>query len=247
MTDTTTSPNRHFVTAPSGLAGYVRPLRVKEANLLTETDPKKRVENMGTVLRAAWLETTNPGPYDFGGNPPQWGSVLLADRIVALIGARIATYGAAYAFKVRCGSCRERFEWEIDLANDLPVQTFPAASIEAFKNGNRLPVTIGGATVVLRFLTGADELKVAKIDRNAALSAALGLRIVEVEGVHPNDRLKWIDNLPLGQARDILAALDEHDGGVETAFDVDCSLCGARQEVEIPFGQGFLAPLPSRR
>ncbi len=235
------SPSERLVTCPSGLQGYVRPLKIKEANALVIDNPRQRIEALDRILAACWVRTTDPGPYKLAkeDGPVPWMQAVIADRFVAFVYLRIATYGSGYEFQVRCGGCRGSFGWEIDLVRDLPIKPLPPAAIEAIANGNRLTVHLGGQRVVHRLLTGADERKAQKVDGEKVLTTALATRVVEVEGVHANDRIRWIEDLKLGLAMDLLAAMDENDGGIETKLGVECVRCGEAQEVEVPFGREF--------
>lgn len=238
------------IVLPSGLAGEIRGLKVHEANLLANAAEQRRGSALDSVYSSVWLATTDAGPYalDAAGKLA-WPKVLVCDRFVLMLKVRAKTYGPEYAFKVRCTApaCGERFEWELSL-DDLPLKPLPELAVEAFKNGNRLAATFPstGRAFWYRLQDGDGEKKAEQLmkqNRARQLTAALASRIIEVEGVHANDKLKFLDDLDLDDAAEVLALLDETDGGVESSIDVVCPACGDTQEMQLPFGKEFWMPL----
>ncbi len=234
-----------LVTCPSGLAGRVRGLRVKEEQILTDRQLAKSGGQVDALLAACWVETTDPGPYAFEGKP-DWGKVLIADRFVALVQIRIATYGPTYAFDVPCGRCGERIEWELEL-DQLPVQELSVESRAAFVAGNRFRARLPEAARDLwfRLLVGNDERKLPQLrqaNRDKVLSASLAHRVVEIEGVAEKDRRAFLEDLALGDVKALLAEVERVDGGIETTIDIQCAACQAVQAVDLPFQGTFLLP-----
>ena len=234
-----------LVICPSGLAGRVRGLKVKEEQILTDRQLAKAGGQVDALLAACWEETTDPGPYVFEGKP-DWGRVLVADRFVALVQIRIATYGATYAFQVPCERCGERIEWELEL-DALPVRALSADSRRTFEGGNRFKVRLPGAgrEVWFRLLIGNDEKKLPQLrqaNREKVLSASLAHRVLEIEGVAEKDRRAYLEDLTLGDVSVLLAEVDRVDGGIETSIDIQCTACQAVQAIDLPFQGSFLLP-----
>lgn len=246
------------VTCPSGLSGRVRALKVREANMLADTAAIRRGTTFDSVLSSCWEATGDLGPYApevFIGTAEtktdklDWSKVLVADRLVTMIQIRIATYGPMYAFTVQCGSpsCRKSFTWEIDLAKDVPIKLIPDYALAAFANGNRLETHIdtpdgSGLDLVFKLLIGSDESKARALRGSRIMTDALAARIVEIRGTHANDRVRLIEDFDMPIVRDILAALDSADGGVETDLDVECPECQNVIGVALPFGKEFYMP-----
>ena len=179
----------HVITCPSGLTGRIRGMKVREERVLADWKLAKSGGQIDALLGACGQETLEPGPYDFGDKDIDWGAVLQGDRFFALLQVRALTYGPTYAFALGCQNeaCRARFEWELDLT-ELPVRALTDESRAAFTDGNRFETTLpdAGVRVWFRLFTGADERKLPQLRRNAGeriLSAMLGWRVVEVEGV----------------------------------------------------------------
>lgn len=249
----------HPVSLPSGLAGRIRGLRVAEANLLANQAEQRRGSALDGVYAAIWEATSDLGPYasvkdalDDKGNV-RWNKVLVADRFTLMLQVRIATYGPEYSFKVRCSApqCGEKYEWELSLL-DLPRKAIPADAIEAFKNGNRMSAQFPstGQEFWFKLMDGDGEKaaeKLMKQNRARQLTAALASRIVEITGVHSNDKLKFLDQLDMGDANAVLGILDDNDGGVESAIEVVCPACGETEEMNLPFGKEFWVPSRPRK
>lgn len=242
------------IVLPSGLAGTIRGLKVQEANTLANAMEQKRGTALDNVYASVWQATTDLGPYasvegavDQKTGKVNWGKALACDRFVLMLKVRSETYGPEYAFKCRCSvpSCGERFEWELSL-DDLPAKPLPPLSIEAFKNGNRLAGALSdGREFWFSLQTGDGEKKAEQLlkqNRARQLTAALAARIIEIHGVAGGDKLRFIDDMDMGEANSVLATLDEADGGVESDIEVQCPACGDVQEMSLPFGKEFWVP-----
>lgn len=219
--------------------------------MLAGTTGARAGSTFDEVLRGVWTTTTDPGPYQprADGGGIDWSKVLLADRFYALVQLRVSTYGPEYAFKYQCHvrSCRERFDWEIDL-NKLPFKRVPAESIANFRAGNRFPATIPsmGRPVFFRLQTGETEVQAAKLAkgrREETVTIALASRIIEIEGVHANDKLRFIDNLDMDDHVALIDQMDAADGGLETAIEIECPHCLTVLDAQLPFGKEFWLPL----
>lgn len=248
------------ITCPSGLIGEVRGFKVKEANLLADRMALKKGTALDGVLAGCWTRTVEPGPYAFLasanddlGARVDWQKVLLCDRFFALVQIRCATYGPEYTFKVQCqgDACREPIDWELKLT-DLEFKELPEASREAIRAGtNKFPLALpDGKQAYFRLQTGASEAQAAQLSRSMqsrAVGAAIATRLVEIDGVDPNRRNRYIDELDLGDLRTILDQLDEADGGLNTTIEIECYTCGMLQEVELPFGRDFFLPRATKK
>ena len=236
------------ISRPSGLAGRIRGMKVREERILADRRLARSGGQVDELLAACWEETVHPGPYDFGDRDIDWGKVLQGDRFYALLEIRALTYGPEYAFAVTCQNeaCRARIEWELDLG-DLPVRPLSDESRRTFLDGNRFETVLpdAGKRVWFRLLTGADERKLPQLRRAAGdrlLSAMLAFRVVEVEGVEPRDKPRFLEDLSMRDADFLVDEFDRVDCGVDTAIEVECPECFAVQEVELPFDRTFFMP-----
>jgi len=237
------------ITCPSGLSGEIRGLKGKEGKLLSDRSAARAGSTFEQILAGCWVATTDPGIYELPADGiVDWSKVLVADRFYTLLQIRTLTFGDDYVFSVQCPSatCRERFEWTLNL-QELPVVRLSDAAKTAFKAGNRFEAQLprDGRKVWFRLMTGADEIRAAaalKASRDGALLAALALRIVEIENVPAGEKRRFLDDIEMADATSLLDQFDAVDGGVETAIEVECPDCLAVQDVQLPFERGFFLP-----
>lgn len=235
------------IICPSGLTGEVRALKVKEADALANQAAAKQGTSFEGVLSGCWTATLDPGPYAFAAGKPEWSSVLVCDRFYTLMRIRAATYGERYEFQVnKCVGCEERFGWELQL-NELPVKTLPEESIAVFKNGNKFQAHLSdGRAVGFHLVTGSGEVNNARQARTRSMqrvTASLMGRIDEIDGVESKDKFKFINDLDMGEAMNLLEQFDAVDGGIETTLDIFCQHCGTNQEVQLPLDRNFWVPM----
>lgn len=237
---------RELVRCPTGLAGCVRGMKVREERVLADRKLAKAGAQLEELLAACWETAVDSGPYDFGDKPIDWGSVLQGDRFFTLLCIRAQTYGPEYEFSVSCRSCHTRIEWEVDLTK-LPVRPLSPESRAAFIAGNRFETTLpdAGRRVWFKLLTGDDERKLPALQRAAPdrlLSSVLAYRVLEVEGVDPKDKRAFLEDLTLRDADFLVDEFDRVDCGVDTTIEVECPECREVQDVDLPFDSTFFLP-----
>jgi hypothetical protein len=231
----------------------VRGLKVREERILADRKLAKSNTQIDELLRACWIETHDPGPYQLTEQGLDWSRVLQGDRFYALLQIRIATYGPEYAFSVACREehCRAPIEWELDL-RELEVRWLSELSRSLFVGGNRFETVLPDAhrRVEFRLMTGEDERKLPVLRRNAdgaPMSAVLAHRCNEIEGVSAHEKRHYIEELSMADADALVEAMNAADCGVVTKVEIECPECFARQEIELPFNRGFFArKKPSR-
>jgi hypothetical protein len=242
---------------PSGLAGAVRKLKLKECNLLADRKAMRGGDAFTKILEQCWVRTDDAGPYELNGTGPNWSTALVCDRFYALMCARVATWGDNYAFTIQCegSTCRKRIEWELKLT-DLPYRELPEESRERVAAGDtsfELKLVGGDGQereVKFHLQTGAGErrsMKFLERQNSRIVVASLASRIDSVDGVPRGSVSRWLDDLDADQLDGILEKFDEVDGGVETTIDIECDSCGLVQEVELPLAGEFWLPLKRRR
>ncbi len=234
------------IIVPSGMAGRIRGMKVREERVLADRSLAKSGGQLDELLRSCWEENLEPGPYDFRDKPIDWGEVLQGDRFFTLLMIRALTYGSEYGFAVSCRSCRARIEWEVDLTQ-LPVRPLSPESRAAFMAGNRFEATLpdAGKRVWFKLLTGDDERKLPALQRAAPdrlLSSVLAYRVLEVDGVDPKDKRAFLEDLTLRDADFLVDEFDRVDCGVDTTIEVECPECREVQDIDLPFDSAFFLP-----
>ena len=245
-------PVGEIITCPSGLSGRLRGMKVREEKILADRKLARNGAQLDELLAACWEETLDPGPYKFEGPKPNWTQVLQGDRFYALLQLRAITYGPEYSFAVTCREpkCRSRIDWEVNLC-DLPVRPLWGTNLDAFVAGNRFSTALPDAkkTVSFRLLVGADERQLVRLKRDAVdtfLAASIAFRLLDIDGVSPKDKRRFVNDLSLADARHLGEEFQRADCGVETSFEVECQSCFATQEVELPFETDFFLPTKGR-
>lgn len=236
------------VTCPSGMSGVIRGLKGKEAKHLSDRQAVRSGMFMDQILASCWEQTTDPGPYEMGEQGlPDWSKVLVGDRTYVFVQIRAETFGSDYDFPVQCDKCRETFDWTVDLLK-LPIKALSPEDSSAFSQGNRIEGEIpwegGQRKFWFKLNTGDDEVRMAKQRRQQkiALSNLVLYRVQAIDGVEDHQRRKFFEEAPFKAMMDVLHAMDEHDCGIDTSFEVECPECLAQTEVELPFGRNFFFP-----
>ena len=243
------------ITCPSGLAGEVRKLKASEINILTDRQAVKKGETFNKLLAACWVKTTATGPYkvELGeGQSVPWDSVLVADRTIALMAIRVASYGTQYIFPVQCDAlqtCGNNFEWEINLSKDLPIFDLPEESISKIAEGdNRFIVESEGKEIGFRLMTGKDEKIASKRIRNnrdKLMTTAIASRIIELDGKALNhvEAEKFVAQMDADAQWKLLEKFEAVDGGVDQLIEIECPECLKGMDYNVPLeGDGFWIP-----
>jgi hypothetical protein len=200
-------PNRTVI-LPSGLSGEVRGLRTREANMLADAKNARAGTSFDQILAACWVSTQSPGPYAVKADGSfAWGDVLVCDRTAAIMAIRVATYGSEYVFSVRCASetCLKKFDWALDLVQDITTKPLPAESLVTFAKDNRFESMLPGLgrKFWFKLQTGRDEQRASEDEQGAH-------RHVRDQHAHHRDRRRACERpaaLPR-RPRD-----GRHDGG----------------------------------
>jgi len=242
------------ITLPSGARGRLRGLKGREINLFANRENARRNKTALEILSNVWIETHDSGA--LYGDKIDWNVAPQCDRFVALFKARIATYGADYTFKHQCSGCGRRYEWTEDL-DKREVKPLPPESVEAFKNGNRFRTSVIDAegtvrAVTFQLLTPKLEEKINTAQNLAPREKAtvsLAQRIVSIQGIEEGKAAakRFIEDLDAGALFDLVDAMDEADGGIDTRITVECPHCGWEEELELPLEQEFWNPSRQRR
>lgn len=249
-------------TLPSGLRVEMRGITLAEENILASGGRGDDAEKLDRVFAACWRSTEDPGPYRTSATEaPPWGDLLQCDRFVLMLALRRLSYRDGHLFEVEVyhDECDSRFQWEVDLAKDLPVRMLDADAIGRVRNGIPFETTVAGKVVKYRLPTSRDLKLTERLQDefpDRMMAATLRARIVEVEGIETRDIMDWLDGsngasekyrgLDADDAEDLRDAYDRVDGGIDTEVEVQCRKASCRKTFlfTIPFGQGFL--LPSR-
>jgi hypothetical protein len=191
--------------------------------------------------------------------------LLLTDRLFLLLYQRSLTYGDRYTFPFQCRSCGRLTRGETNIMRDLDANTpedVLAANKdkEGFTNVEPFPVELpdSGCVAMCRFLRGKDEGGILKRTKRARMQSTdvsdpshltrLASIIVAVNKVpewaqwNSFRRELWLSELPAGDSARIRIATDDRETGVDLRLSVACRLCGAENELAMPFDVEFFQP-----
>jgi hypothetical protein len=232
------------ITCPSGLRGVLREMKVKDEQLFTDRKLVRTGRAVGALLEACWEQTTDFGPYSDEGQF-DWDQVASVDRTYAVVQLRMLSYGEKYEFNVTCSACREPFSWEVNL-NDLAVAPVSKQGIAHLKDGKPIQVEMpDGKTLHCRITTGEDERFLQKrgaSEESKLLTYQLVRRIVQMDGLTTFPQIVTaLEDMPASHADYLWNETDYHEGGIDTAFDVQCESCGSIQQVFLPFEAAFFS------
>lgn len=259
-------PSVATVTAPSGLSGTIRRLKIRELNLLADRQLARRGTSITELLRSVWVETSAPGPYrppwvnwpedSQGRLLPRWEDVLLGDRTAILLAIRELSRGPELSFEVTCTShqCRRPIPWTVD-TRELQRQPLSQEALGLLQEGENLfhrQLPVGGQRVAFKLLTGADESQVARIGQGsgsgAMVTATLLLRLPYLEGTTtPKERRDFVEDLDAGDAEWLQGEWEAAEPAVQSEIEVECPHCFRLQTVTIPFDADFFWRKSSRR
>ena len=233
---------------PSGAQIELRPMTVADENTLASTKKRHMTRALNKLLDACCLRVVDSGPYAKLGQKTDWPNMLQGDRFAALLKLRAISYpdGAKYVFDARCPACGKRFEWEVDLEEELEWYELDEEGVERLQSGKPYATSVAGKKVLFNNAFGRDEERFEKLleqHPGRMSSVSMEVRIKEVEGMKRTDVLDWLDGLTAGEAEQLREAFDDVECGVDTEIEIECpnQLCRHSYAVELPFDQFFTA------
>jgi hypothetical protein len=150
------------------------------------------------------------------------------DRMFLLFAIRRTTLGDEMPLREACPECGEKSLFMLDLS-ELKTKEMPDPLKRVYDVA--LP---SGIAARFRVSTGNDEIRVAKTikkDREDALSQALLQRLELLNGQPPS--LQSVKDLSLRDRLTLRDRFQEVEGGVDTALDLECPLCGHEWQEEM--------------
>ena len=163
--------------------------------------------------------------------------LTVGDRAFLMFAIRRISLGDDYPFKDKCPSCEEEKLYTVDLS-ELEAKQMPDPKKRAFDQ--TLP---SGKQAKFHPMTGRDEERLAKFDKNKAdtLSLSILMRLDLLDGKAPT--LPDVKNLGLRDRNFLRDQFEDSEGGLDTEVDLECPDCGEAFKRDVDVGQqGFFFP-----
>jgi len=218
----------------------IRPMTAREEDILTS----KALIKKGTVI----TELIKSCLVDKSINPDE---MISGDRNAIMTALRITGYGADYNVEVQCPSCTENSSQEFNLS-ELPIKRLGEQPTEPNTNLFAFELPYCKKTVIYKFMTGADEAYMQKL-QNQKKKKALGSdnlitaryqhQVVSVAGIEDKTKISFfIRNMPAKDSRALRNHMDKTEPGIEMKAWMDCPSCLETSEVRLPLGASFFWP-----
>lgn len=253
------------ITLITGAVLEVRKWKLSDMDTLMKASGRGFLPALLKVFEDCTLAVLDAGLYrDF-----RWGKVYEGDLYDALWQWRGLSLGDEYAFSVNCPACRRK----LDLTHGVSavVRRQPTEEVLTFlrEGCNRITVPFSGGQFVMLIPTAEEtqalantaDKKVSSIrQKNAAVEAdvpemsllkAVRLKLLSVtlgETTLEGGKLDaWLADIDLDVGSEILALIEEHSFGIDTAVDLTCGHCGNTFAGEIPMQKSFFLLKGARR
>lgn len=243
----------------------VRGLSIRDGRYLSNDDLFRNNEIEGHLISACCKVTETGDVYKLDEHGKfDWDRLLIGDTLALMIAIRQATYPSdPYFIPMKCPvkSCREPFDWEVDLDRFMRerFRPLPEATRALLAKGQRCTVQIPGTDRTIKFrpksrkdrrewVEWRNKMKngtTRQRERYNEITHSLLYWGAEISGIEREDiggKLDFLETLSLGQGNELRLAMDACDCGIETEIGVRCPACGYEQTIELPFGRTFFEP-----
>ena len=163
--------------------------------------------------------------------------LTVGDRAFLMFAIRRISLGDDYPFKDKCPSCEVEKLYTVDLS-ELTPKEMPDRKKRSFDE--TLP---SGKVCKFHPMTGKDEERLAKFDKNKAdtLSLSILMRLDFLENKAPT--LQDVKDLGLRDRNFLRDKFEESEGGLDTEVELECPDCGEQFKRDVDVGQqGFFFP-----
>jgi hypothetical protein len=216
---------------------HVRPMTGAEEEILATPRHVRKNEAIDMIFKRCIQESIDPT------------DLLTIDRNYLLIWLRGISYDSLYEVKVKCPSCENTFDTEINLSL-LPVEQCPDDFTTVNLTGT-LPKT--GCQFSYRLSTGKDEVSILQYRERQAkkfagstddtLTFRTSLLLNNIEDVNDTKSLQiLLKRLPISDVAYLRSLINEPPFGVDTDVGLVCSVCGHEFSIDLPLEASFFFP-----
>ena len=218
----------------------IRPMTAREEDILTSRALIKKGTVISELIKSCLVDKTI--------DPT---TMIAGDRNALMTSLRITGYGSEYKAEVQCPECKEMSKQAFDLSQ-LPIKRLETDPAEVGQNLFKFVLPFTKKTVSFKFLDGADENEISKLQERAKKSGSKNSNMVtlryryQIQAVDAiTDKTKiqmFIRNMPARDSRALRAYIDSIEPGIEMKSWMECPMCGEESEVRMPLGASFFWP-----
>ena len=187
--------------------------------------------------------------------------LLVGDKNALTVAARITGYGTEYTTRVTCPACNTVQEFEFDLdeqtttgaAFDREELNEKLEGVEMTSNGTFLvELPKSSLTVELKMLTGADEEKLEKFQKQKAknnngqsslLTDTMKSIIIAVDKITERAQINnFVENMPALDSRYLRGIYQQLVPNIDMTQEFSCKKCDHTQALEVPLTAEFFWP-----
>ena len=187
--------------------------------------------------------------------------LLVGDKNALTVAARITGYGTEYTTRVTCPACNTVQEFEFDLeeqtttgaAFDREELNEKLEGVEMTSNGTFLvELPKSSLTVELKMLTGADEEKLEKFQKQKAknnngqsslLTDTMKSIIIAVDKITERAQINnFVENMPALDSRYLRGIYQQLVPNIDMTQEFSCKKCDHTQALEVPVTTDFFWP-----
>jgi hypothetical protein len=187
--------------------------------------------------------------------------LLVGDKNALTVAARISGYGAEYRTKVTCPACGTAQEFEFDLEEKATVGAGldreelneNLQGVEITDRGTFLiDLPKSGQTVELKMLTGADEEKLEKFQKqkektsnglSSLLTDTMKSIVIAVGDVKDRQQINtFVENMPALDSRYLRGIYQRLVPNIDMTQEFQCNNCNHTQALEVPVTTDFFWP-----
>lgn len=216
---------------------HVRPMTGAEEEILSTSRYVRKNEAIDMIFKRCIEENIDTT------------ELLTIDRNYLLIWLRGISYSPLYEVKVKCPSCDNGFDTEIDL-NSLPVEQC-ADDFSSVNLSGTLPKS--GYKFSYKLSTGRSEItilqyrekQVKKFSNSTddTLTFKTSLLLNNIEEVTDTKSLQiLLKRLPISDVAYLRSLINDPPFGVDTDIDLVCSICGNEFNIDLPLESSFFFP-----
>ena len=176
--------------------------------------------------------------------------LLIGDKNALIIGARISGFGEGYNVTVECRDCATKND-EIFNLKEAQIKEFDPDTKFSDQGTFFIKLPQTEVEVECKLLTAADEhhlLGLADKKRKLNLPDAIITDqcksfIVSLNGVIERSVVdEFVESMPARDANYLRKEYEKVRPDVDTSYSFECNLCGAENDIELPFTTTFFWP-----